>query len=554
MPPSGMRDRTRFFEQGSRGGAPWLTVVAFVAFAVGTEGCKKKPLEHPDGGAEVILPKAPPLTPGERTAPVAIVAPAPLPEGVPLKRHVSPSGKGPTEYVDQAGLRSLLYFKKYALLEAAFEDFQHRVETRLEDEELIYQAAASFESSEDELREQLDGWVAASPASFAPYLARANHFSSAGWDSRGTGWAAETSRESFARMTELHTRAKADADKALELRPKLQPAFRIRVKLAKGGSNLGDAKLFLDRATKDCPACFRVRYVYAFGLAPRWGGSYPAMDAFAKTAPVDKNPRLAILAGLADFDRSTAPHNAKKYDEALASIDAATKHYDAAAFSNARAETLAAKEDFTGALTAIDHAIDLAPSEPEFHIRRGTILSGLKRWKEAGEELLTGLRVDRTSALARAYHRTIVDWLVWQGWQEKLAGKRDLALDMLEVALDLAPTDQGAAGTYYQTVIANVADPTKELPRLEAQIKAKPDDFRAHQELDYALAKLGRFKDVVQMWDGYIGRHPKDGRAHLERGGAHNRLGDRAASHTDAQAACNLGIAQGCIFAARASK
>lgn len=527
------------------------------ASSFGLVGCKKKvPVTFAtDGQASPWSRRAeaPSLTPAERTQPVAIVAPAPLPEGLPLKVHVSPSGKGPKEYVDQPGIRSLLYFKKYALLEAAFEAFQHRFETDVFDEELIFQAAGSFDSSENELQQQLDAWVAASPSSFAPYLARANHFENAGWDSRGGASAKETSDQAFARMKELHEKALADANKALELRPKLQAALRVRVKIAKGTSRAADGKAALDRAVKDCPTCFRVRFAYAFGLAPRWGGSYEAMDAFAKSAPVDKNPRLAILAGLADDDRATSLLVAKNYDGALAALDAATKHYDAATFAGARADVLHRKKDLAGALVAIDHALDLAPWDADLHANRAAILASSKRWKEAGEELLIAVRVDRTNDTAREYHAYIVEWLIWRAHEETVAKRRDAALDLLDVALALAPSNQYAAGAQSAAVLLGV-DPKTDIPRLEADVKAKPDDFRTHQRLDYALAALNRFKEVIQMWDGYIARHPKDGRAHLERGGAHNRLGERDAAHADVKAACDLGISQGCIFAARASK
>jgi len=528
-----------------------------LALALAT-GCKKKaPLGVGDGGAsEARGPNEPRSTPYERTAPVAIVAPAPLPEGLPLKRHVSPSGKGPAEYVDQAGMRSLLYFKKYALLEAAFETFQQRFEANPLEEDYVFLAGAAFESSEIELRQQLDGWVAASPESFAPYLARAAHHQSVGWDSRGGAWAKDTTKDSFSKMGEAHAQANRDLDKALALRPKLQAAYAMRVRMAKGSSGRDTAKAQLERATQQCPVCYRVRFAYAMGLEPRWGGSYEALDAFAKSVPVAKNPRLAVLAGLSDLDRAVTATHEKKYDAALALLDAATTHADAALFAEQRAEILSqrdGKDDGQAALSAIDHALDLAPWNAEYRIRRATILADLKRWKEAGEELLAGLRVSRTNANARAYHRYIVDWLVWQGWQEKRAGNRDLALDMLEVALSLAPTDRTAEGTYTAIIVGDTV-PARDLPRLEAQVKANPHSFRAHQELDYALARVGRFKDVIQMWDGYIAAHPKDGRARLERGGAYVHYGDPAASHADARAACDLGVAEGCIQAARASK
>jgi 3-methyladenine DNA glycosylase/8-oxoguanine DNA glycosylase len=47
-----------------------------------------------------------------------------------------------------------------------------------------------------------------------------------------------------------------------------------------------------------------VRVAYLFSRTPRWGGSYAEMDAYAASAPVEKNARLRVLAGYADYDRA----------------------------------------------------------------------------------------------------------------------------------------------------------------------------------------------------------------------------------------------------------
>ena len=65
----------------------------------------------------------------------------------------------------------------------------------------------------------VDAWVAARPASFAPWAARAIALENAGYRARGGRSAAKTPRENFERMAALHARALADADRGDRDRP-----------------------------------------------------------------------------------------------------------------------------------------------------------------------------------------------------------------------------------------------------------------------------------------------------------------------------------------------
>jgi tetratricopeptide (TPR) repeat protein len=80
-------------------------------------------------------------------------------------------------------------------------------------------------------------------------------------------------------------------------------------------------------------------------------------------------------------------------------------------------------------------------------------------------------------------------------------------------------------------------------------VKQNPDDFRAYQRLDYALASKGAFERVVALWTEYLARHANDGPAYLERGGAYVHLRRLPEAHADATKACTLGVSEGCARA-----
>lgn len=132
--------------------------------------------------------------------------------------------------------------------------------------------------------------------------------------------------------------------------------------------------------------------------------------------------------------------------------------------------------------------------------------------------------------------------LDWQGWEHHKAGRRDDALRVYDLAADLAPNDRAILGRRTKIIVGDAPD----IPALEAAAKRAPDDFRAHQTLDYALAKKGQTARVVEMWTEYLSRHPKDARAYLERGGAHFQLKHRDQALADAARACELGSSEGC--------
>ncbi len=115
----------------------------------------------------------------------------------------------------------------------------------------------------------------------------------------------------------------------------------------------------------------------------------------------------------------------------------------------------------------------------------------------------------------------------------------------------LAPLDrnvQAARNTVVFGAGPQDAPPNQQV--LEESVKNSPDDFRSVQRLDYAMAKQGgRFGEIVELWNSYLSRHPNDGQAYLERGGAYYHWGKLAEAGSDAKKACELGITEGCARA-----
>jgi tetratricopeptide (TPR) repeat protein len=408
-------------------------------------------------------------------------------------------------------------------------------------------AADAFGSAEPELRASLDAWAAATPASFAPYLARAAYWRATAHAQRGAKWVRDTPDEDLAAMKDPATLGLADAARALSLRPRLVAARRLQIQLGLLASSRAARREAIDGALAACPSCFQVRVTYLFSLTPRWGGTYDEMDSVARAATDLAHPRLRLLGGYADHDRARLLLGEKRLDEARAAIDRATALGDHWEFLVERARIAVARGDVDAAVADLDRAAALRPGLPDILFERAWGRMSQRRWEAAGLDLLAALRAAPTDATGRKMHRTVVDGLVFAAGEAHRAGRRDEALRVIDLAAELSPTDPNVQSRKASIVSGDRASaPAGELPPLEQAVRDRPDDFRAHQQLDHAWARQGQLDRVVAMWSDYLARHPGDGPAHLERGGAYFHQRKLAEAHADASRACDLGVSEGC--------
>jgi tetratricopeptide (TPR) repeat protein len=137
------------------------------------------------------------------------------------------------------------------------------------------------------------------------------------------------------------------------------------------------------------------------------------------------------------------------------------------------------------------------------------------------------------------------------GYAAHQRGERELAVRLLELASQLSPFDRELSRRREEAVRGNVSGTADEIARLEQQLKSLPDDFSAHQQLDFALAKQRKFDRVIEMWTEYLGRHSQDGAAYFERSGAYHNSGRMPEAMTDLAKACELGVNQACAYQKR---
>ena len=200
------------------------------------------------------------------------------------------------------------------------------------------------------------------------------------------------------------------------------------------------------------------------------------------------------------------------------------------------------RKEYEAALVDLDRALQLRPQNSDVLFERSEVYLNSHKAELAGRDLLAALRVDPSDAQADRLYGPTVQSLIHVGWQFHLAGQRTDSLRVFDLASELAPLDGEVLGRRAMVQEANDAG----IEELRAQVDAAPDDLRANQALDYALAKENRFEEIVGLWTRYLARHDEDGRAHMERAGTYNHLGRRAEMIADLERACELGITEGC--------
>ncbi|AKQ64697.1 GTP cyclohydrolase III (methanopterin) [Myxococcus hansupus] len=477
-----------------------------------------------------------------RQQPVLMPAPGTPPRGLPVVSATGTErGKAPRGHVDGVGLRSLLIHRKFDDLTMAVEQLQWGMEADPRNEHWMTDGMAALGNGEPDSTELLDAWVKASPDSFAPYTARGTHWVTVGYLRRGTKYTKATADEELAGMREAFERAMPDLQRAWRLQPKAITVARplLHVALALGDSEARER--VLARAVEQCPTCVDILAVYLHGLAPRWGGSHEAMDAFAE-AQTRTRPELGFLRGFSDYDRARDRRVQSENTQIHELLTRALSAGDYWEFRLARAAQLRRAQALDEALAEVNQAVALRPARASVYFERARIHFASEKWGPAGEDLLHALRMDAMDSGGRDLQPQVVQGLIYAASQALKAGQREEALVLLELAGQLAPGDRQVTQWRAQAVAA----PIQAAAQGDAAPAESTDDFRVVQQRDYALARERRFAEILPLWDAFLARNPEHGLAYFERSGTHYHLRNLEAALADLKKACEFGVNEGC--------
>ncbi|WP_394821779.1 tetratricopeptide repeat protein [Pendulispora albinea] len=482
----------------------------------------------------------------ERATAIVRMAPGPIPTALPMVGQEGRDPDGyPTKHVDTVGFRTLLQVRRYRELTAYAEELQDAFERDPKNEYWPVEFGEAFDSSEADIDADLDAWVAATPESFAPYIARGGHRLGKMVAARGDRFARETSQQEFTEARSAGQASVADLERALALRPKSLSAVRIGINVARIASDRALLERMRERGIAICDACLLWRGPYIITLTPRWGGSYEKMRAFVAESPLTRNPRLRVLAGYEDSDRADLLMSQKKYEEALSLIRGTTERIHHWEFYSTRARALRALARYDEALADLDRANTLRPLVSSILAARAAVQLDRHDYLAAGNDMLIALRCDPTGYGVKSTYPYTLQGLIYEARQLEKAGQRERALDVMDLARALGPMDPTVQ--YHQAHIS-LADATtpERIAAVRARAKQNPGDYRALEQLYYALSRQGEWGELPTLWSAYIAIHPEDGRGFMKRATAYRELGKKDEALADAKRACELGNNEGC--------
>jgi tetratricopeptide (TPR) repeat protein len=198
------------------------------------------------------------------------------------------------------------------------------------------------------------------------------------------------------RWTRFFARASTDFYFGMRLDPRSIVPYHGLMNIAMNEPDHAMGRLLLDRGLKLQPYSFILRVAYMWSLLPRWGGSYAAMEEFAKeSAPyAAKNQRIKALAGYEDWDRGRVLEEKKDYARAEAAFTRALEVGDASQFRFDRGDLYWRRDKYREALEDLNSALLKRPQDTRGLYERSKVAYHLG-FHGSGDE--------RTSMFTQAY-------------------------------------------------------------------------------------------------------------------------------------------------------
>ncbi|MFC5580047.1 tetratricopeptide repeat protein [Rhodanobacter terrae] len=161
-------------------------------------------------------------------------------------------------------------------------------------DQIFYQ---DFDDGSFDIRPTLDAWKRDSPKSAFAYAASGFAYVAMAASARGNAYISETPQSNVDAMDKLLSQADTDLRRAIELNPKVTPAYVAMIDAGK--MSLGRA--YIDQAARRglaaAPADYSIYNALMMADQPKWGGSLLAMARLARSAQahVGNNPLLTLL-------------------------------------------------------------------------------------------------------------------------------------------------------------------------------------------------------------------------------------------------------------------
>lgn len=306
--------------------------------------------------------------------------------------HVSPTPQVTTIRfaADRLQILADLKARRFDALDQELRSYQLQAEKNVSMEANVVLAIGAFSNTESALRPLLDEWEKQLPDSYVPQLAKAEYLIASGLKARGGKWTDETPRQQFARMNDYFAQGLKELKEVLSRNKRVSEAYVLLIKSAKTSEGPEFVRKITLEGLAEVPASFAIRRAFMTSLEPRWGGSYDAMEKFARDSEsrIRENPEIAVLKGFADYNRALVLTWKDDYAGALPLYTRAmAEGGDLDSFYRDRGRALHRLGHYADALVDFERADQLGPQNPDTLVAMAYTLVYLGRTKEARDKL-----------------------------------------------------------------------------------------------------------------------------------------------------------------------
>ena len=471
----------------------------------------------------------------------------PTPKKMPLS--VGPAFDYPPDKTDPIQELILLQNRQFDELVTLLEGHQKEFEQDFRTEFTVYDDSEAFAIAGDDLLPYLNEWVSQKPGASA-YLARAAYYKRHAWDSRGAGYASETSKQQFADMEKFFKLEENDCKTALTLNPNMMPAYGYLEEVAMARGSDAQAQEWFNAGSKKFPYSIVLAMFHMNTLTPRWGGSYGAMEEFADRCDklASQNQNLRVIRGLIAADRALDFFNSNQNQEAVEQYTEALKYGEFYGSLVGRGYCLIQMGKYPEALSDLERALKLRPhSMKPLYLQAATLIF-LNRYDEGINKYTLAMQID-------PQNDDVVEWLNWSAkvmahqalnlYQQD--GKEDAALQLVNKAIALDPNEAGCyqvrAIMYYYS-----KKPDPALVDVQKAIALNSSYFEAYQLLGNIYFDRKQWDDVITTATTCIKLKPKNPHPYVDRAKAYRQKNNLEAATADLKTACNLGFRTACLL------
>jgi len=434
----------------------------------------------------------------------------------PIETSVYTSNKTGNKLSKQARakVRTLFHQNEFQQLNHLLSAYQKQAINHVSTEINLVNAYGGFELNNLIHQDKFQQWINATPNNYQPYLARAHFYFYYAWDQRGNKYANKTKSSQLSAMNKYFTLAKKDIKKSIGLYPKSVLPYCLLISMNKTQKGSKGSEQALKDGLRYNSASYIVRSSYIDSLLPRWGGSYPAMMAFAEKAQVYayKNRKIKWLLAASLNDAASIISSELNYEDANKFYTEALTFGENDSVLFKRGKNNYRLNLFSAAMKDMSKAIAIQPDNGDYYYWRSKVHTKLNNTERALQDSKKSNELNPESRFSK-------------NQQQRLLAKSEEAA----VPFKNAKNDGSVKGDLFYFNEAKKLIKQKDWHKaqyyLKKAIALSPGTFEYYLSLDFALFKLEKLDEIINYWGRYLKLKPTDDRAYLERAGTYYHKG-----------------------------